>query len=163
MKQEQAREQPKKDFKYIVRLANTDVDGKKPILNGLRKVKGVSYSVANFVCNETKVERTTRTGELSSEEIAKLEAALKNLRQSLPVWMRNRRKDFETGEDLHLLGPSLDFAHESDIRNMKKIRCYRGMRHAFGLPVRGQRTRSNFRKNKGRGPGVKKKANIGKT
>jgi small subunit ribosomal protein S13 len=48
---------------------------------------------------------------------------------------------------------------------MKKIRSYKGMRHAYGLPVRGQRTKSKFRKNKGKVKGVKRKSGVkqGKT
>ena len=51
------------------------------------------------------------------------------------------------------------FAEETDIKRMKKTRSYRGVRHGMGLPVRGQRTKSNFRKNKGKASlGVAKKA-----
>ncbi len=62
----------------------------------------------------------------------------------------------ETGKDKHLTGNELKLQKEFDIRFLKKIKCYRGMRHAYGLPVRGQRTRGNFRK--GAAVGVMKKA-----
>jgi len=71
--------------------------------------------------------------------------------------MLNRRKDYETGEDKHLLSSDLAFTKDNDIKMLKKIKSYKGMRHAFGLPVRGQRTRSNFRRNKGKVTGVQKK------
>ena len=43
------------------------------------------------------------------------------------------------------------------IKRLKKIKCYKGFRHTSGLPVRGQRTRSNFRRNRAKGAGIKKK------
>jgi small subunit ribosomal protein S13 len=52
----------------------------------------------------------------------------------------------------------LKFAKENDVKMMKKIKSYRGLRHQWSLPVRGQRTKSNFRRNKGKGSlGVKRK------
>jgi len=76
----------------------------------------------------------------------------------LPEFLLNRRKDFETGEDAHLIGTDLDMKKEFDIRRLKKIRSYRGLRHAFKHPTRGQRTRSNFRgKGKKKAVGVKSK------
>jgi len=51
----------------------------------------------------------------------------------------------------------LKFTKENDIKLLKKVKSYRGMRHALGLPVRGQRTKSNFRRNKGKASlGVKR-------
>jgi len=64
-------------------------------------------------------------------------------------------RDLETGEDLHLVGPDLKFTREQDVKMMIKIKSYRGVRHMFGLPVRGQRTKSSFRK--GRTVGVVRK------
>ena len=59
----------------------------------------------------------------------------------------------------------LKMAKENDVKRMKTIRCYKGVRHAFNLPVRGQRTKSNFRRNKGKVMGVKRNPNAktGKT
>ncbi|MCX8147635.1 MAG: 30S ribosomal protein S13, partial [Candidatus Woesearchaeota archaeon] len=51
----------------------------------------------------------------------------------------------------------IDFFTGSDIKRLKIIKCYRGIRHIEGLPVRGQRTKSNFRKNKGKVMGVKRR------
>ena len=83
---------------------------------------------------------------------------------NIPTWMFNRRKDYDTGADQHLLSSSLDFAHEMDIKRMKKTKSYKGLRHQWGQPVRGQRTKSNFRKNKGKVTlgVVKKKIKSGK-
>ncbi len=148
-----------KEFKHIVRISNTDLDGNKNILAALRAIKGVSFMFANAVCKVSGVDVNKKTGLLSDDEISKLEEVLKNPKKyGIPTWLFNRRKDLETGEDMHLLAVDLDVKLTEDLRRMKKIRSYRGVRHMFGLPVRGQRTRSNFRKNKGKVIGVVKKA-----
>lgn len=149
-----------KEFKHIVRILNTDLDGNKYIIDSLRKIKGIGFSFASMACRATQIEPYKKTGNLSEEEIAKLDTVIRNANKYAPEWMLNRRKDFETGQNKHLLSSDLEFSRETDIRSMKKIRCYKGVRHERGLPVRGQRTRSNFRKNKGRGPGVLKKKGV---
>jgi small subunit ribosomal protein S13 len=70
--------------------------------------------------------------------------------------MVNRRYDYETGQNKHLLSGDLQYTIENDIKMMKKMKCYKGVRHILGQPVRGQRTRSNFRRNKGKVMGVKR-------
>ncbi len=145
-----------KEIRHLVRIANTDIEGKKAIVDAIRKIRGVGFSFANAVCVLAGVDRAKRAGELSDEEIAALNEQLKNP-ASAPEWMFNRRKDIESGKSQHLISSQLDFAKEQDIRMLKKMRCYRGVRHSLGLPVRGQRTRSNFRKNKGVVLGVQKK------
>ncbi len=149
-----------KNVKYIVRIANTDVDGNKPILHALRKIKGVSYMFANMVCKVAGVDMRKKAGVLTDEEVNKLDRVVSNPEGfDVPVWLFNRRKDVETGEDKHILTSDLDFTQDTDVKMMKKIKSYRGMRHAFGLPVRGQKTKSNFRRNKGKGSlGVKRRA-----
>ena len=56
-----------------------------------------------------------------------------------------------------MTGTTLSFTQDNDIKMMKKIKSYKGVRHILGQPVRGQRTKSNFRKNKGKVLGVKRK------
>lgn len=143
------------NFKYIVRIANTDLDGKKQVMMGLQKIKGVSFMMANAICVLTGVSATKRIGDLPETEVAKLDSIIRKP-TGIPAWMLNRRNDFETGNDLHLIGADLTFSNESDVRLLKKIKCYRGVRHMQGAPVRGQRTRSNFRKNKGKVASVKR-------
>ena len=75
----------------------------------------------------------------------------------IPAWLFNRRKDAETGKDKHLLAADLTFQKDNDIKLLQKMKSYRGSRHQAKRPARGQRTRSNFRKNKGKVTGVKKK------
>ncbi len=140
------------EFKYIVRIANTDLDGNKPINHSLTKIKGVNFMFSNMVCGLADVEKRKKTGNLTEKEIAAIFAVLKDpLKYNAPVWMLNRRKDYETGEDKHLITVDLNFVKDNDIKRLKKIKSYRGLRHQWGLPVRGQRTRSNFRRNKRKG------------
>jgi len=149
----------KDDFQYFVRIANTDLDGNKSIGNALRKIKGVGFMFSNMICNIAGVGKMNKTGYLDGEQIKKLDEILNNLsKYNAPAWMLNRRKNYDDGKDYHSLTGNLSFAEENDIKKMKKIRSYRGVRHGLGLPVRGQRTKSNFRKNKGKASlGVVKK------
>ncbi len=95
--------------------------------------------------------RFTRPGSHSSA-VAELvrheqeaEEALDGIEESAPKWMLNHRKDYETGEDIHLIGSDIDMRLRDEINIMKKIRSYKGIRHERGLPARGQRTRANNR------------------
>jgi len=158
-------EKPKGDFQHFVRILNTDLEGAKTLKNSLRKIKGVGFMFANAVCALAGINENKITGELTDEEAKKLEEIIKNPSKSgIPIWMLNRRKDNETGENKHLLTSDLDFTKENDIKTLKKIKAYRGIRHMFNLPVRGQKTKSNFRPNKGKARlGVKRAKKTGKS
>ena len=147
-----------KDFNHIVRVVNADLDGKKPISSALRKVKGVGHSLANTICLRADIDKSKRTGYLTKDEINKINSVITDpLSYNIPSWLLNKRKDYETGQDKHLVGVDLNFAKETDVKRLQKTKSYRGMRLAWKLPVRGQRTRSNFRHNKGKVVGVKRK------
>ena len=147
------------DFKHIVRIVNADLKGDVPIRHALTKIKGIGYILANSICNVAEIEKTKKTGHLNEAEVKKIDEVIHNpTKFKIPFWMFNRRKDYETGVDKHVLTSEMDLSKTNDLRRLKRIKSYRGMRHAFGLPVRGQRTRSNFRKNKGKVTGVKRKA-----
>lgn len=147
------------EFRHILRVSNTDLDGNKKIAFALKKIKGVGFQFANMVCTLAGVAKNKKTGELSDEEVKKLDTVIQDpVKAGASEWMLNRRKSYEDNSDKHILMGDLDFTVDNDLKRMKMIKCYRGMRHAFGLPVRGQRTKSNFRKNKGKVTGVKRKA-----
>lgn len=152
-----------KDFKHIVRISNTDIDGNKPISHALTKIKGIGFMYANALCNISKIDKTKKVGNLTDSEIKKIEDILKDpLKYKFPLWMLNRRKDYDSGEDKHLITSEVSFATDNDIKMMRMIKCYKGVRHSLGLPVRGQKTRSNFRKNKGNVMGVKRAKKAGR-
>ncbi|MFQ5620641.1 MAG: 30S ribosomal protein S13 [Candidatus Nanoarchaeia archaeon] len=142
------------NFKHLVRVANTDLDGNKPSIHALLKIKGVGPMFANAVCQVTGVDPQQKVGTIKDEEVAALSAAVENpAKHNIPSWLFNRRNDYETGEDKHLITGDLQFQKENDIKRLKKLKNYRGVRHAFRLPLRGQRTKSNFRRNKSKGKG----------
>ena len=139
----------KQDFKHIVRIMDADLKGDKKLLPSLRKIKGVGFAFANAICNVTNVDTEKQVGVLSNEEIKQLTEVVQNPKKfNIPNWLFNRKKDMETGTDKHLVGSDLNFKKDFDIKFLKKIKCYRGVRHSQGLPVRGQRTRGNFRHGK---------------
>jgi len=146
------RVEPKKDevkhdenFKYIVRLVNTDVDGEKPTVIGLQSVKGVGSRVAEIVVNRAGVGRVSKIGDLSDEKIEELGKLIIGYSDYAPTWAMNRQLDLETGDDMHIVGVDLEVRRKDDINLMKMIRSYKGVRHEDGQKVRGQRTRSNGR------------------
>ncbi len=148
----QTKQAEDKNFRYIVRIVNTDMDGNKPVKQALLKIKGIGFMFANMICNLAKIDKLKRVGTLSDAEIQKIEEVLKDPSEfGAPVWMFNRRRNPEDGADKHLLTTDLKFVQENDIKMMKKIRCRKGVRHMLGLPVRGQSTRSKFRKSKSKG------------
>ncbi len=147
-------EKQDENFRYIVRISNTDLEGKRKIVDSMRKIRGIGFSFANALCSLSGIDKNARTGNLSDSDIAKIEDSLKNASLKLPAWMLNRRRDIESNASTHLVSTDLTFAQDNDIRQMQRIRSYKGIRHMAGAPVRGQRTRSNFRKNKGKVLGV---------
>tara|TARA_Y100000310_G_scaffold343799_1_gene453104 strand:+ start:16161 stop:16664 length:504 start_codon:yes stop_codon:yes gene_type:complete len=159
-------ESKEEEFRHIVRVGSADLDGNKPLSLALTKIKGVGAVFANAILNSLDFDKNKKAGYLSNEEVNKLNKVIEApLESNIPIWMLNRRKDVETGKDMHLVGGNLDFAKDNDIRKMMDIRCYKGARHAVKLPARGQRTKSNFRRNKGNVLGVKRnpRAKTGKT
>jgi len=148
-----------KEFKHIVRIAETDIDGTLKITHALSLIKGVGIGLADIVIKKAGVSPDARIGFLSDPEIEKLEDIIRKPgKYGLPGWLLNRPKDIETGKDSHLVGSDLTLQIKNDIEEMKKIRSWRGYRHAYGLKVRGQRTKVTGRT--GKAVGVKKKALI---
>jgi len=153
MQTEKSQEQQYKE--RVIRILAKDIEGGMKVYPGLTKVKGVSWGLSNATCKVLKIDKNRKIGSLTNEEIKKITEFLKN--PKVPLYILNRRKDFKTGEDKHLVSSDLELQKEFDIKRLKQIKSYRGFRHASGLPLRGQRTRSNFRKNKRKGAGIKKK------
>ena len=132
--------------KKLLRFMEAVLDGNLSSERALHNIKGMGHSFAKIVCVTSGIDPKKKFGELSAEELATLEKHIKN--PEMPQWMLNRRKDPETGKNIHLTGNSLDFSRREDINTMKKMRSYKGIRHEQGQPVRGQRTRSTFRTKK---------------
>ncbi len=119
------------NFRYIVRIVNTDLDGAKSIVIALTSIKGVGLRSAEVIARMAGIPRSTKLVTEYSEKV--------------PHWMMNRQSDWSTGADMHLVGVDVELNKRDDINLMKMIRCYKGIRHEQGQKVRGQRTRSNGR------------------
>jgi small subunit ribosomal protein S13 len=143
------------DFKYIVRLSNTDINGEKNVIYGLTGIKGVGLHLAMLIADKTGIERYKKIGDLSDSQIEKIQEFINRINENAPKWMLNHRKDLDTGKNIHLIGSDIDMRLRDEINIMKKIRSYRGIRHERGLRVRGQRTKANNRR--GLALGVSKK------
>ena len=136
----------KEEHITLVRVLGRDIRGDIKIGSALTNIRGISWAFSNAVCKILKLDKGKRVQDYSKEELGKIEAFIKN--PEVPAFLKNRRHDFDDGEDKHVGGADLKLRTEFDIKRMRKIRSYKGSRHAVGLPVRGQRTRSNFRRNR---------------
>ncbi len=148
-----------REFRHIVRIAGTDIDGSKKVAYGITKIRGIGPSFAIAVVRASEIRDDRRIGELTEAEVDKIEGVVADpAKYGIPSRVLNRRKDFETGRDMHLIGADLMLRIKNDIEFMKDVRTWKGVRHSLGLKVRGQRTKTTGRK--GRAVGVKKKAAI---
>lgn len=148
---------PQPPYHHIVRIVNVDIPGDKQIAHALTKIKGIGKNFAHAICMVAGISQQLKTGNMSDQQIELLNKVVSQPQShGIPKWMFNRKKDYESGEDRHILTGDLQFTIDNDLKRLKKIKTYRGLRHQKGQPVRGQRTRSNFRKNKGKVVGVKK-------
>ena len=143
------------EFRHIVRIAGRDLDGTKKLVPAVAEIKGVGTSYANAMASSLKLDPKFRLGQLSDKQLQQIESALKDPNSlNLPGWFFNRRKDVDSGTNIHRIGSDLDFMIKGDIDRERNLLSWRGVRHGLGLKVRGQRTRTTGRK--GRTVGVKK-------
>jgi small subunit ribosomal protein S13 len=112
----------------MARIAGVDIPREKRLEISLTYIFGVGRSVAKTVCDQTRLSRDTRVRDLTDEEVAKLRAWID---QNLKVEGDLRREV------------------SANIKRKVEIGSYEGIRHRRGLPVRGQRTRTNARTRKG--------------
>ena len=133
------------EFRYIVRIASVDIDGSKDVARALTGIRGIGNRMATTIVDRAGIARSEQIGSLEDEQIAKLEEMLQSMVDWAPKWMLNRRRDMETGNDLHIYGLELSAIEKDDVNYLRKIRAYRGIRHETGQKTRGQRTRTNGR------------------
>ena len=154
-------EQKEDNTRYIVRIAGRDLDGTKSIDRSLRAIKGVSHRMAQSIAiafeKKSQVVYKTKLGELTDAQEKILEDVLANpTAHGIPEWIFNRQNDNSTGKSIHLVTNELEFAKRQDLQKLSEIKSYKGLRHGWGLTVRGQRTKSTHRR-KGGVVGVMKK------
>ena len=166
----------KSNFQFILRILNTNVDGKQKIMYALTKIKGVGRRYSNLVCKKADVDlskryvqsydlyapedhdltKTSSAGELTSEELERIVTIIQNPTQyKIPSWFLNRQRDINDGKDSQVLANQMESKLREDLERLKKIRAHRGLRHFWGLRVRGQHTKTTGRR--GRTVGVSKK------
>ncbi|MDE0707912.1 MAG: 30S ribosomal protein S13 [Candidatus Poseidoniales archaeon] len=133
------------DFNYIIRLADSDIDGLSRIGMGLTSVKGVGVRTALQICKIAGVDKEKLGGNLTDAEHDKIREAIDAYPEQVPLWMLNRQRDIETGDELHLFSMEVGMTQDDDIARLRSTKAYRGLRHAARKRVRGQRTRSNGR------------------
>lgn len=143
------------DFKYIIRIANSDVSGEERLANALTSIRGIGPRISNAIVQKLKLNPNKLAGKLDDKNVVDIENVIMNLNDYVPDWLLNRQKDYDTGEDIHPVSVELKMTHDEDLNRMKKVKSYKGIRHASGHKVRGQRTYSNGRK--GLALGVSKK------
>ncbi len=140
----------------IVRIANSDLEGKRSVQYALTGIKGISRRTAKIISTNAGLDPKATIGYLKDAELEKLQSSVDNITTIVPTWMVNKQNDIMSGEDRHLIGIDVMLGLNEDLNLMKKMRSYKGVRHDKGLRVRGQRTRSTGRK--GRTVGVTRAA-----
>merc|ERR1712180_473361 len=142
-------------FQHILRVMNTNIDGKTKIMYAMTSIKGVGRRFSNICLKKADIDMNKRAGELSDEEVERLVTIMQNPRQyKIPDYYLNRPKD---GKYSQILANGLENKLREDLERLKKIKAHRGLRHYWGLRVRGQHTTSTG--HKGKTVGVSKKKN----
>merc|ERR1712188_21062 len=145
-------------FQHILRVMNTNIDGKTKIMYAMTSIKGVGRRFSNICLKKADIDMNKRAGELSDEEVERLVTIMQNPRQyKIPDHFLNRPKDIKDGKYAQILANGLDNKLREDLERLKKIKAHRGLRHYWGLRVRGQHTTSTG--HKGKTVGVSKKKN----
>ena len=124
-----------------------DIPGERKSIVGLTQIKGIGYNFATAILDSLKINTNSNIGNLSDADVQSIEKLILDpIGGNIPTWFLNRRKDIETGSDLHLLTSDIPFTLRNDIERERITASWRGYRHLSGLKVRGQRTRTSGRK-----------------
>jgi len=112
----------------MARIAGVDIPNDKRLEISLRYIFGIGPSVAARICEKTQIDPGTKTRDLTDEETTRIREIIDH--------------DYIVEGDLRR-------EVRQNIQRLTEINCYRGMRHRRGLPVRGQRTKTNARTKRG--------------
>jgi small subunit ribosomal protein S13 len=112
----------------MARISGVDIPRDKHVQISLRYIYGIGPTTALKICEKTRVNPSTRVRDLTEEELARLREVID----------REHKVEGDLRREINL-----------NIKRLIEIGCYRGLRHRRGLPVRGQRTRTNARTRKG--------------
>jgi small subunit ribosomal protein S13 len=135
------------EYRHIVRIIGNDIRGEKKMVIGLTQIKGLGFNFATAILDILKIKPNSNIGNLTDDNVQAIEKLILDpIASNVPVWFINRRKDIETGTDLHLLTSDIPFTLRNDIERERVAVSWRGYRHLSGLKVRGQRTRTSGRR-----------------
>ncbi len=135
------------EYRHIVRIVGNDIPGERKLLVGLTQIKGIGYNFATAISSTLKINTNSNIGNLTEANVQAIEKLILNpIEAKFPLWFLNRRKDIETGKDMHLLTSDIPFTLRNDIERERVTASWRGYRHLSSLKVRGQRTRTSGRK-----------------
>ena len=134
------------DFSYIIRIADSDIDGLKQVKQGLTSIRGIGERTAEQICKIAGVDGSKLSGHLKDGEQDKLRTAIDEFATMVPWWMVNRQRDLTTNEDAHLVSMDVRLTKDDDVARLAATKSYRGIRHRSGHKLRGQRLRSNGRR-----------------
>lgn len=144
---------PDENMRGIIRICGRDVKGHLTMDHALKRIKGIgnnmSENLARILIKKLKIKPDVMVGTLSEEQIDEAEKIIMNpnKHEGIPDFLHNRRKDHETGKDVHMIGNDLAFSKRNDIQRAKLTRTWVGSRHMTKKgKVRGQSTRSTGRK-----------------
>jgi len=134
-----------------VRIAGVDLDGNLRIDRAITSIKGIGIRSAKVLvfnfCKKANLPQNILLGNIPQEYDNLLNDIV--TKGELPSWMTNRQRDIYSGANRHVIGADLLFSVREDKQRLSRIKSRRGMRLQAGLPVRGQKTRSNFRRGQG--------------
>eukprot|EP00163_Fabomonas_tropica_P012769 TRINITY_DN24129_c0_g1_i1.p1 TRINITY_DN24129_c0_g1~~TRINITY_DN24129_c0_g1_i1.p1 ORF type:complete len:155 (-),score=46.72 TRINITY_DN24129_c0_g1_i1:100-564(-) len=129
------------EFTHILRVLNTNIDGRQKIPFALTSIKGIGRRFSVLACKKAEIDLNKRAGECTKEEVERLVTIIQNPRQfKIPDWFLNRQKDIKDGKYSQVVSNGLDMKLRDDIERLKKIRNHRGLRHYWQIRVRGQHT-----------------------
>merc|ERR1712216_94423 len=135
-----------KNFSHILRILNTNVDGKLKVIYALTAIKGIGRRFADIVCKRADVDVNCRAGELTKKQLQKICVIIANPKQhNIPDHFLNRRRDRKTNKDNHIHANQIAQKWREDFDEWKKTRRHRGLRHLWQLKTRGQHTKTSGR------------------
>ena len=147
---------PNNEFTHILRIQNTNIKGKDKVMYALTSIKGIGRRYSNLLLKLAEIDMNKRAGELKENEIETINKILADpTGWGVPKWFLNRQSDPREGTATQLIANQVDTKLREDLERLKKIKNHRGLRHFWGLKVRGQKTKSTGRR--GRTLGVQRK------
>lgn len=132
-------------IQHIIRMFNTNIDGTKPVILALTDIRGIGRRYADAILKRSNIALNKRAGELTEEELERVNDIIINPGDRIPAYMNNHQSDRIDGTTNQLVANNLDANYRMHLERGKKMRNDKVMRIMRGLKVRGQRTKSNGR------------------